>query len=193
MPFERYADDGIVHCRTLEDANELRDDLVRRFGEWKLELTPAKTNIVNCKENDRKGTYPMKFFDFLEYTFRLRRSKDRNGTMFVGFLPAVSNESKRKMRQTIHDWRMLLRPDIDLEDLSRMYNPVIRGCVNYYVQFYKSEIYPVLRQINRSLVRWSMRKYRQFARHENRARDWLDSNARLDSMLFVQWQMSVYP
>lgn len=118
-------DDGIVHCRTLEDANELRDDLARRLEDWKLEPTPAKTNIVNCMESDKKGTYPMKSFDFLGCTFRLRRSKDWNGTMFVGFIPAVSNESKRKMRQTTTGWRVHLRPATKLEELPRMYIPVI--------------------------------------------------------------------
>ena len=54
--FERYVDDGIAHCRTLDNANEHRIDLVRRFGEWKPEHIPTKTNILNYKENNRKGT-----------------------------------------------------------------------------------------------------------------------------------------
>ena len=192
MPFERYADDGLVHCRTLKDAEELRNDLERRLGEWKLELNPAKTRIANCRENDRNGSYPDKSFDFLGYTFRLRRAKNRHGTMFVGFLPAVSNESKKKMQETIHNWRMHLKPDMELEDLSRMFNPVVRGWVNYYGRFYRSEIYSVLHQVNRALVRWAMRKYRKFARRGKRARDWLDGIARRDPNLFVQWQMGIY-
>ena len=59
------------------------------------------------------------------------------------------------MRQTIRDWRMHLNPDKTLEGLSRMFNPVIRGWVNYYGRFYMSELYAVLRYMDRALVRWT--------------------------------------
>jgi RNA-directed DNA polymerase len=62
------------------------------------------------------------------------------------------------MRQTMHDWRMHLKPDKALEDLSRMFNPVLRGGMNYYGRFYKSALSPTLRHMNRALVHWVRRK-----------------------------------
>src|SRR5690606_32261031 len=118
-----------------EDAQRLRDSLEGRFGECGLELHPTKTRIVYCKDDDRRGEHPETAFDFLGYTFRPRRSKNWRGEYFINFTPGVSNQAKKAMRQTIHDWRMHLKPDKTLEDLSRMFNPIVRGWINYYSRF----------------------------------------------------------
>ncbi|MCL5123950.1 MAG: group II intron reverse transcriptase/maturase [Deltaproteobacteria bacterium] len=192
-PFARYADDGVAHCRSKEDAEKLRASLEERFVECGLELHPTKTRIVYCKDEDRTGDHPETKFDFLGYTYRPRRSKNKHGKYFINFTPAVSSQAKKAMRQVIHDWRMHLKPDKSLEDLSRMFNSVIRGWVNYYGRFYKSELYSVLEYMNRALVRWARRKYKKFARHQRRANHWLGKIARRESKLFVHWQMGIYP
>jgi RNA-directed DNA polymerase len=192
-PFARYADDAVTHCRSKEDAEKLRDSLDKRFKECGLELHPTKTRIVYCKDDDRRGNYPDTTFDFLGYTFRPRRSKNRHGKYFINFTPAVSNKAKKSMQQTIHDWRMHLKPDKTLEDLSHMFNPVLRGWVNYYGRFYKSEMYSVLRHMNRALVRWARRKYKRLAIHQRRANYWLGRIARREPKLFVHWQMGIFP
>lgn len=74
-----------------------------------------------------------------------------------------------------------------------MFNPVIRGWVNYYGRFYKSELYLVLRHMDRALVRWARRKYKKFARHQRRATHWLGKIARREPKLFVHWQMGIHP
>ena len=75
IPFARYADDAVVHSRTLGEAENLRKQLDARFKECGLELHPEKTRIVYCKDDDRQGDYAEIKFDFLGYTFRPRRSK----------------------------------------------------------------------------------------------------------------------
>lgn len=192
-PFARYADDAVAHCCSKEGAEKLYESLKKRMAECGLELHPTKTPIVYCKDDDRREDYPETSFDFLGYTFRPRRSKNKYGRYFINFTPAVSNKAKKAMRQTVHDWRMHLKPDKTLEDLSRMFNPVIRGWVNYYGRFYKSELYPVLVYINRALVRWVRRKYKKFERHHRRAIYWLGRIARRDSKLFAHWQMGIRP
>lgn len=192
-PFARYADDAVVHCRSKEQAEGLLDSLDRRFKECKLELHPTKTRIVYCKDDDRQGNYSDTSFDFLGYTFRPRRSKNKYGKHFINFTPAVSNKAKTAMQQEIHDWRMHLKPDKTLEDLSNMFNPVIKGWVNYYGRFYKSEMYSVLRHMNRALVRWARRKYKRLAIHQRRANYWLGRIARRERKLFVQWKMGILP
>ena len=192
-PFARYADDAVAHCRSKEQAEELLDSLDRRFKECKLELHPTKTRIVYCKDDDRRGNYSDTSFDFLGYTFRPRRSKNKYGKHFINFTPAVSNKAKTAMQQEIHDWRMHLKPDKTLEDLSNMFNPVIRGWVNYYGRFYKSEMYSVLRHMNRALVRWARRKYKRLAIHQRRANYWLGRIARREQKLFVHWKMGILP
>lgn len=192
-PFARYADDAVVHCRSMEVAQELRNSLEKRFVECGLELHPTKTRIVYCKDDDRREEYPETKFDFLGYTFRPRRSKNRWGKYFVNFTPAVNNKAKKAMRQTIHDWRMHLKPDKTLEDLANMFNPVIRGWIGYYGRFYKSELYSVLKHMNRALVRWVRRKYKKYTRHQQRAENWLGQIARRESNLFAHWQLGIVP
>jgi hypothetical protein len=38
LPFERYADDAIVHCRTEAEAQEVRTAIAARMEECRLEL-----------------------------------------------------------------------------------------------------------------------------------------------------------
>jgi len=69
-PFERYADDIIVHCRTEEEAIKLKEQIKERLLKCKLELHPEKTKIVYCKDANRNGSGQHEKFDFLGYTFR---------------------------------------------------------------------------------------------------------------------------
>ena len=192
-PFERYADDSVIHCLSKKDADRLRVKLENRLSEFGLELHPTKTRIVYCKDDDRQEDYPETKFDFLGYTFRPRRSKNKYGKLFINFTPAVSNTAKKSMQHEIHDWRIHLKSDLTLEDLSHMYNPIIRGWVNYYGLFYKSELYCVLKHMNLALTRWALRKYKKLAGHKRRARHWLGKIARRDPKLFVHWQMGIFP
>lgn len=192
-PFAWYADDAVAHCYSRVDAEKLEDNLKDRLMECRLELNPTKTRIVYCKDDERRGDHPETKFDFLGYTFRARKSKNKYGKYFINFTPAVSNRASKAMQQTIHGWRMHLKPDKILEDLSRMFNPVIRGWINYYGHFYKSELYSVLKHMNRALVRWVQRKYKKYEIHKRRATDWLGKIARREQKLFVHWQMGIYP
>lgn len=192
-PWARYADDAVIHCRTQKEAKSLLIDLGERFKQCKLELNTEKTRIVYCKDDDRKGNYPLTSFDFLGYTFRPRRSKNRWGKCFINFSPAVSNAASKAMRQTIRGWRMQLKSDVGIDDLSRMFNPVVRGWINYYGCFYKSQLYSVLRHMNRALIYWARRKYKKLAVHKRRASSWLGRLARNRPELFAHWQMGILP
>ena len=106
LPFERYADDAIVHCRTEGEAQEVRAAIAARLQECGLELHPEKTKIVYCKDDDRRRTYPNEKFDFLGYTFRPRRSKNRKGKYFINFSPAVSDKAVKAIRAEIRSWNL---------------------------------------------------------------------------------------
>lgn len=189
VPFERYADDAIVHCKSERQAWWVKGVVERRLAQCKLELHPEKTQIVYCKDDDRRGKYPNEKFDFLGFTFRARRSKNRRGKHFINFSPAVSNKAAKRMRQEMRKWRIQLRSDKSLEDLSRMFNPTIRGWINYYGSFYKSALYPVFRLLDRRLSRWAARKYKRLRRHQRRAMHWLMRIARKEPRLFAHWQL----
>jgi RNA-directed DNA polymerase len=189
MPFERYADDILVHCKSEKQARWIKAVIERRLNQCGLELHPEKTKIVYCKDTFRKGNYPNEKFDILGYTFSPRRAKDRYGKFFVSFLPAVSNDAAKSMRRTISSWRIHRMTDKSIKDLSCMFNPVIRGWINYYGRFYKSALYPIFNQLNGALQRWAMRKYKKLHRRRRRAFYWLGRIAKQNFHLFAHWRM----
>jgi RNA-directed DNA polymerase len=191
VPFERYADDAIVHCRREAKAQEIRTAIAARLKECGLELHPEKTKVVYCKDDYRRRTYPNEKFDFLGYTFRPRRAKNREGKFFINFSPAVSDKAVKAIRDEIRSWDLHLRSDKQIEDLSRMFNPVIRGWLQYYGRFYRSALYPPMRQLDRSLARWAERKYKKLRGHLRRATHWVARISRRDPKLWAHWQMGV--
>ena len=188
-----WATHRVAHCRTLEEAKILLESLESRFQEIGLELHPDKTRIVYCKDDDRKGNHTYESFDFLGYTFRPRLSKNKYGKFFVNFTPGVSNKASKSMRQTIRGWRLQLKPDKELTDIANMFNPVIRGWINYYSKFYKSALYPVLIHINKALNNWARRKYKKLYRGKRKAERWLGKYAKKQPNLFAHWQMGIVP
>jgi RNA-directed DNA polymerase len=192
-PFCRYADDGVVHCRTEEEALKMKGVLEARFRECYLELHSEKTRVIYCKDEGRRKDHPHTSFDFLGFTFRPRKSKNRWGKHFINFSPAVSNEAGRAMRREARRWKLHRRSDKSLEDLSRMFSPVVRGWMNYYGSFYKSALYPIFRHLNRILIRWAMRKFKRLRRHQRRAGYWLGRIAQKEPWLFPHWQIGVRP
>jgi len=194
IQFARYADDAVVHARSQHEAETLLAALRQRLAECGLELHPEKTKIVYCKDDDRRGTHEHTSFDFLGYTFRPRRAKNRKGKLFISFLPGVSNKAAKSIRATIRSWRLgATRSNQSLEEIAKFVNPFVRGWVNYYGRFYKSALTPVLRELERSLVYWVRRKFKRFARHARQAVHWLGNVARREPNLFVLWQIGIRP
>lgn len=193
IPFERFADDVIAHCRSLRQARWLITVLQNRFAVCGLELHPTKTRIVYCKDDDRRETWEHESFDFLGYQFRPRRSKNRYGKYFVSFTPGVSPRAAKAFRDVIRSWRLHLRSDKNLNDISRMFNPVLRGWLNYFRHFYKSATYPTLKMFDRVLMRWATRKYKRFRKRRRKATHWLGQVARREPRLFAHWAMGLRP
>jgi RNA-directed DNA polymerase len=193
IPFERYADDVIVHCKTEAEAEELRTAIGERLEQCKLELHSEKTKIIYCKDDKRRGSYSDEKFDFLGFTFRPRLIKSRWGKCFVGFNPAISHEATKSIQSTVRSWRLHRRSDKSLGDLAQMYNPIIRGWINYYGSYYKSALYRVFYQLSRSLIQWAMRKHKKLHCHTQRAVHWLGRVALREPNLFAHWQMGMRP
>lgn len=193
VPFERYADDIVVHCRSEKQAGWIKSKVEKRLFQCKLELHPEKTKTVYCKDEDRKENHPNEKFDFLGYGFRPRKAKSRKGKYFFGFLPAVSDKAAKRIRQVMRSWKLHSRSDLSLEELSGRFNPVIRGWINYYGQYYKSALRWTFRVFNRILVRWAMRKYKKLKGHPQRATYWLGRIALRQPQMFAHWRFGFRP
>jgi RNA-directed DNA polymerase len=129
----------------------------------------------------------------LGFTFRPRMAQNRRGQHFIAFSPAISDEAAKSIQSIVRSWGLHRKTGHSLEDLSRMYNPVIRGWINYYGAYHKSALYRVFNQLSRSLMRWAMWKYKKLRRHPTRAAHWLGRIARREPDLFAHWQMGMRP
>ncbi len=190
IPFARYADDGVLHCRTRRQAEQIKQVLQERFAACGLELHPLKTRVVYCKNYRCTGKYSTIAFDFLGYTFRPRGAERKDGKgSFTGFLPAISNKAAKAIRQEVRSWSLQNKSSKSLHDLARMFNASIRGWIAYYGKFYRSALNPVWKHLNYKLVVWASRKFKRFRGHRRRAERWLLDVAQRQPGLFAHWRL----
>ncbi len=190
IPFERYVDDVVLHCKSERQARFVRSRVAERMADCNVELNPRKTRIVYCKDSNRKGSYEHERFDFLGYTFRPRRSRGKNGKVCVNFLPAVSDDAMKAMSKTIKRWRLHLWSGKTLTDLARATNKRVQGWINYYGRFYPSGLTRFLKRIDQYLVRWAMSKYKRLRGHRTRTWKFLEGVKKRQPDLFAHWRMT---
>jgi len=183
----------IAHCVSRRQAEWLRAKIEERLSHCGLELHPQKTRVVYCKDDARKDVHQNESFDFLGYTFRQRSAKRRTGGYFVNFCPAISGKASKEICRVMRSWRIHRCSGMSLDEISRFCNPILRGWINYYGQYYKSALHRVFRIFNYILVRWAMKKYRRFKFHKTRAAHWLHDIALRQPVLFAHWQMGSRP
>ena len=171
-PFERYADDIVIHCRSREEAGKLLVSLESRLNEYSLTLHPEKTQIVYCKNYHRDEEHDQNSFTFLSYTFRPRTARDKFDPkkLIVFFNGAISNAAKTSIRQAI---RKILNPrwvNGALETFAKTLNPKIRGWINYYGKFFKSRVIRIFDYLDGLMQRWIANKYKITSKAETLAK-----------------------
>jgi RNA-directed DNA polymerase len=192
LPWCRYADDGLVHCRNEQEAQALKSELQARLAACRLEMHPTKTKIVYCRDGKRRGKYPNVKFDFLGFCFRPRLVQNfRDKTLFGSFNPAVSPSAMKAMREAIRDLKLWHQTQLTLRDIARELNPLLRGWIEYYGRYARSGLYPLFRYINLKLRAWVMRKFKCFKQHKIQASQFLQTLAKERVDLFVHWRIAV--
>jgi RNA-directed DNA polymerase len=187
VPFERYADDAVVHCKSERQARHLRQAIADRMAEVGLRLHPDKTKIVYCKDGNRPGSYEHMAFTFLGFTFRQRRARNRHGKSFSNFLPAISKDALNKISAAVRSWRLHLRTGHTFKDLARRINPIVAGWMQYYGAFYRSALSPLLQRINAYLMRWIRKKYKRL-RGKKKARECWQGITERYPLMFAHWK-----
>ena len=161
--FERYADDIIVHTRSIKQSEFILDKLRARFRQYGLELNESKTKIAYCYRTARQfkedKDIPVSF-DFLGFTFKPRVCQRTDGDKFWGYKPAISVKGQKKIlavckKLAFHKWIHL-----DIYELSAVLAPKIRGWINYYGKFRLKELSNVFSKINRRIAIWLRRKFK---------------------------------
>lgn len=191
-PWCRYADDALAHCETEAQAKSLLAELISRFKDCGLELHPDKTKIVYCKDDNRRGNYIHTKFEFLGYSFRRRESKNsKNNKLFLSFNAAVSPSSMKSMRTKPRQMGFSARTDKSLEEIAKESNPILQGWINYYGQYNPTELEPVFRHFNRTLVIWAMRKFKKLRGRKTKATLFMEKISKRQPQLFAHWGTSM--
>ena len=186
-PFERYADDGLVHCESEARARQVLAALSARMRDVGLELHPDKTRIIYCRDSRRRQRWDgPESFDFLGYTFRPRDTVGKNGR-FTGFDLAASDKALARMSEEIRRWQLHRHTGHTWDQLRDWISPVIAGWMAYYGRFRRSELYPLLARINWHLQQWARHKYRRLRPQRAMQRAWERVTAQYP-MLFPQWR-----
>jgi RNA-directed DNA polymerase len=186
LPFERYADDGVVHCTSRRQAEDVLAEIAARMSEVGLRLHPDKTRIVYCKDGRRRAEHEHTSFTFLGYAFRARGARSKYGRCFTGFLPAISPEALKARSARLRELRIHRRTDLSLDGLARWLNPIIAGWMRYYGRFYRTALDPLLKRVNTYLRRWAGRKYKRLRTHQRFSRWWAGLLQRQPG-LFAHW------
>jgi hypothetical protein len=154
-----------------------------------LELHLSKTKLVYCKDNRRRGTYPVVKFDFLGYSFQPRSTKSKKtGKLFLGFDCAISISSRKQICDKLGKLEIHKMSYKSIVGIAQYLNPMIRGWVNYYGKFRGYELSKVFRLLRNRLVRWARKRYKRYRTSLNRAFQWLDRVRKQYPYLFYHWQ-----
>jgi len=187
-PFERFADDVVVHCTSRRQAESVLARIVTRMAEVGLMVHPEKTRIVYCKDGTRRGDHEHTSLTFLGYTFRARKAiNGKTGETFTRFLPAISDQALKAKSARLRKMRIGQRTDLTLDQLARWLNPIIAGWINYYGRFSRSEMRSLLQRVNFYLKRWAAAKYKRLRTFTRFKRWWNGLLCRAPG-LFIHWR-----
>ncbi|MFK5970104.1 MAG: reverse transcriptase domain-containing protein [Candidatus Marithrix sp.] len=160
IPFVRYADDIVCHCKTQQKAEQLQNILIERFGQCQLRLNHQKTKIVYCQSWKHNNQYEKICFDFLGFTFRPRLIKTRLGKLMVCFLPAISQKASKQIRDTINSWAWTAWIHMEIADIIRFAYSKLTGWMTYYGKFGFGLTKHILFHFDQKLNCWVKRKYK---------------------------------
>ena len=180
-PFERYADDIVVHCKTERQANYMKRMIRNRLHDCKLSMHSEKSNVVNLRGRSEKK-YP-RGYDFLGFTIKphVIQCRDKARVMPGVFVSHKSKQNafKKFRDMRLHNWR---KP---IKELAKALNPITRGLYNYYEKFWRGMMSHVWHHLNIRLLKWV--KWEK-GLNVRAARKWLRNQFKLNPGLFLHWQ-----
>ena len=69
----------------------------------------------------------------------------------------------------------------------------MRGWINYYGRYYRSELHFLAARIDEHLIRWAMHKFKRLRRRPQRAWVWLSEVRQREPKLFAHWHLLARP
>lgn len=185
VPFERYADDIVIHCRWMKDAVRLKEQLAERMQQVGLTINEEKSRIVYIDTFQRRNVATS--FTFLGYDFKVRTLRNYKGELYRKCMPGASMKAMRRITQTIKHWRIHRSTADDLRVFAHRYNAVLRGWIEYYGKFwYRNFSYRLWSAMQSRLLKWMKAKYRISTRQ---AQHRLNLARQENPQLFAHWYL----
>ena len=107
----------------------------------------------------------------------------------MNFSPAMSVTARKAISKKIRDWHLNRRVGADLSGLAWDINAQVRGWINYYGAFYRSELYFLAKRIDQHLVRWAMRKFKRLRGRPYGAWARINADHQRRPRLFAHWYL----
>lgn len=192
LEFVRYADDMIVHCSTLKEAETVLTSVKDRFQQCQLEVHEQKTKIVHCKKKGRSLKHPIVKFDFLGFTFKPRTTATRAGELFQSIDCAISQKKVVKIVRELRFSKLHRKTESTITKLAEEYNVKIRGWINYYGKFRWYELKTLFKRFNSRLIKWASIRYKRFKKSRVKAERWLRELSASYTDLFYHWKYSIF-
>lgn len=191
IPFVRYADDMVVHCKSESQAAFLLEKIKVRLSQCDLEVHPKKTKIVYCKDYRRPHKNKPTRFDFLGFSFRPESKASKRGGMFLGYDCAISTKAYSTIVKELRDMRFH-RWMSSWQELATLLNPKIRGWMQYYDSFRPWTLRVVFHRLHNRIAKWILNRFKRFKRSYQKAFEHLKFMRKSFPSLFVHWQKG-YP
>lgn len=191
IPFVRYADDMVIHCKTEVQAIFILDNIQTRLQACNLSVHPDKTVIVYCKDYRRNLKYKKTKFDFLGFSFHPMSKKSNRGGMFLGYGCEISKKSYSKK---VGELRKLKfdRWAKSWQDIVNLLDDKIRGWVQYFDKFQYRTLTKVFHRFHNRLVKWLMNRYKRFKNSRRRAFNHLRFIRKRYPYLFYHWRIGYH-
>lgn len=189
VPFVRYADDVILHCRSESEAKEVLSQIRERLRTCGLRLNEEKTKIVYCQDYRREKKRYTKKFDFLGFRFQPRTKKSIRGGLFLGYDCEISPKSRQRI---VKSWRELSFHSwsrTTAQELANKFNPMIRGIINYYGKYRRRGLEILFRNFHFRLAKWATNRYKRFKRSYRQAYHWIKAVCKGFPNLFYHWSI----
>ena len=190
-PFERYADDIIVHCNSKAEAEHLLSSIRQRLQGFELELHPEKTKLVYCQNYKRKEEHEHNSFTFLSYSFqpRVKANRSVKGSKFMVFDAAICCKAKAYIKQRIREVFNPRNTTVSLQQTAIRLNPKIRGWLNYYCRFNALIAAKVFEYLNELIQRWMEETFR--LRGKMAVIEKFKNYVQANTKLFIHWQKGI--
>lgn len=191
IKFARYADDVVLHCASEKQTLFILKMVEVRFNKCGIELNKSKTRLASTR-CIKSTMIPSISFDFLGFTFKPTKCKNRNTKeYFVGFLPTPSIKSKVKMNTKIEETKLFRNTQLDINYISKVMNPIIRGWCNYYGHFNNRAMVPVCNLIDNKIAKFMKKKHKNIKSH-GKAYDLVRKLKKQNPNLFYHWEFVRY-